>query len=168
MRQEHDLASDLVLGALAGAAATWVMGKVTTALYEQEGTRVREEENRARGNETAYARAAGKAAGLVGKQLTMSQRQEVGTAVHWALGAGAGAAYGVLKDRVPGADWGNGAAFGTAFFLAMDEGANWALGLTPGPLQFPWQAHARGLVGHLVYGMVADSVLEIGRKVVRA
>ena len=31
----------------------------------------------------------------------------------------------------------------------VDEGLNPALGLTPGPDRFPWQAHARGLAGHM-------------------
>jgi hypothetical protein len=52
-----------------------------------------------------------------------------------------------------------GVAFGTAFWLMMDEGAVYALGLTPGPTAFPWQTHARGLAGHLTFGAVADATL---------
>ena len=36
-----------------------------------------------------------------------------------------------------------------------------ALGLTPGPTAFPWQAHARGLVGHLTFGTVTDGTLRL-------
>jgi len=32
-------------------------------------------------------------------------------------------------------------------------------GMTPGPGSFPWQAHARGLVGHLVFGLAAEAAL---------
>jgi hypothetical protein len=41
----------------------------------------------------------------------------------------------------------------------MDETLTPALGLTPGPDAFPWQTHARGLAGHLVFGTVANGVL---------
>lgn len=43
----------------------------------------------------------------------------------------------------------------------MDEGAVYALGLTPGPANFPWQTHARGLAGHLVFGAVTDATLSL-------
>ena len=37
---------------------------------------------------------------------------------------------------------------------------NPVLGLTPGPMAFPWQAHARGLAGHLAYGVTSNAVLD--------
>ncbi|HVH11643.1 MAG TPA: hypothetical protein VM759_01255, partial [Longimicrobium sp.] len=66
-----------------------------------------------------------------------------------------------MRRRVPGADAAAGLAFGTFFFLAMDETANPLLGVTPGPRAFPWQAHARGLAGHAVFGAVTDAVLSL-------
>jgi hypothetical protein len=53
----------------------------------------------------------------------------------------------------------HGLGFGMAFWLLMDEGAVYALGLTPGPGAFPWETHARGLAGHLTFGAVADVTL---------
>jgi hypothetical protein len=156
---DGDLAGDLVKGALAGVAATWVMGQVTTYLYENESKQAREAEDEARGGKTAYGVAAEKAAGIVGQELSGDQRQQAGSAIHWVLGAGAGAVYGAMRHRVPAADFGNGLLFGTAFWAVVDEGANTALGLTPGPAAFPWQTHARGLAGHLVFGVAADTVL---------
>lgn len=155
-----DVLGDLVKGALAGAAATWAMGQTTTYLYERESEQAREAENEARGNKTAYGVAAEKGAAAAGVELSDEQRQRAGSALHWVLGAGAGALYGVLRDRVPGADAGAGLAFGTAFWLAVDEGGNYALGLTPGPTAFPWETHARGLAGHLVFGLSAHATLE--------
>lgn len=157
--QKGDLVGDLVKGAVAGVAATWVMGKVTSYLYENESKQARETEDEARGGNTAYGVAAEKAAGAVGKELGEEQRTRAGSAVHWALGAGAGAVYGAMRHRVPAADLGRGLLFGTAFWAVIDEGANTALGLTPPPAEFPWQTHARGLAGHLVFGVAADTVL---------
>lgn len=163
MRRNHrngtDVLGDLVKGALAGIAATWAMGPVTTYLYEHESKPARKAEDEARGNKTAYGVAAEKAAGAAGMELSEEQRQRAGMAIHWGLGAGAGAVYGVLRNRVPGADAGAGLVFGTAFWLVIDEGANYALRLTPGPTAFPWQTHARGLAGHLVFGIAAHATL---------
>ena len=42
----------------------------------------------------------------------------------------------------------------------VDEILNTALGLTPSPRAFPWQAHASGLGGNLAYGMTTEPMLE--------
>jgi uncharacterized membrane protein YagU involved in acid resistance len=68
--------------------------------------------------------------------------------------------YGALRSRFESASLARGLAFGTTFWLLMDEGAVYALGLTPGPRAFPWQTHARGLAGHLTFGAVADATLD--------
>jgi hypothetical protein len=44
--------------------------------------------------------------------------------------------------------------------MMVDELLNPVLGLTPGPLAFPWQTHARGLGGHLAFGLTTELVLE--------
>ena len=156
MGRKNDGIGDLMRGALGGIVATWVMGKVTTAMYENEDADARRREDDAREGKTAYGVAAEKMAGLAGRDLTDAERASAGSAIHWALGASAGAAYGALRHRVPGVDAASGLVFGTAFFLLADEAGNVALGLTPGPRAFPWQAHARGLVGHLVFGVAAE------------
>jgi len=157
--QNGTLAADLAKGAIAGLVATWVMGQLTTYLYEAENEEARKREDAAREGKTAYGVAAEKAAGMVGRELSDEERQRAGSAIHWVLGAGAGAAYGVMRHRIPAADLGNGLLFGTAFWAVIDEGANVALGLTPGPTEFPWQAHGRGLAGHLLFGVAADVTL---------
>lgn len=155
------LASDVVRGAMAGLAATWVMGHVTTFLHEREDEAAREREDRARDGKTSFGVAAEKAAHAVGRDLTDEQRQKYGSAIHWALGAGAGATYAVLRGRLPHTDSAGGLLFGTAFWAVVDEGANPALGLTPGPGAFPWQTHARGLAGHLAFGAAAEATLSV-------
>jgi hypothetical protein len=153
------LLADLIDGAIAGAIATWAMGQVTTVLYERERESARKREDDARHGDTAYGIAAGKAASLVGAELSDDQRKRYGEMVHWALGVGAGAAYGALRPRVDALSAAGGLLFGAAFWLLVDEGANTALHLTPAPTAFPWQAHARGLAGHLVFGSVANATL---------
>jgi hypothetical protein len=159
MSKRNDGIGDLVRGTLAGIVATWAMGRVTTYLYEEENELARRREDEAREGKTAYGIAAEKAAGIAGRDLSDQEREEAGAALHWALGAGAGAVYGALRGRVPGVDAASGLVFGTVFFLAIDEGANTLLGLTPPPEEFPWQAHARGLAGHLVFGVTSELTL---------
>jgi hypothetical protein len=158
---DGDLLTHAVRGAVAGAVATWVMGKATSYLYEHESKQARQAEDEAREGETAYGVAAEKTASAVGTELSEEQRKQVGSAIHWALGAGAGAVYGTLRGRVPAADAAGGLLFGAAFWLVVDEAANPLLGLTKGPTAFPWQTHARGLTGHLVFGLTANAVLEV-------
>jgi uncharacterized membrane protein YagU involved in acid resistance len=159
--QQRSVLGDAIDGAIAGLVATWVMGKVTTLLYERQDERATERENQARGGKSAYGVAAEKGARIIGLELSDEQRQKYGSGVHWVLGIAMGAAYGVLRPRLPHADAGHGLLFGTAFFLAVDEIGNTVLGLTPPPQEFPWQAHARGLAGHLTYGAVADTVARL-------
>jgi Protein of unknown function (DUF1440) len=133
----NQLGRDLLKGAIAGAVATFVMSKVTSYMYEHEDRDARRREDDVRGG------------------------QQDGSAMHWTLGIGAGAAYAVARRRLRFFGNTGGAAFGTAFWAVLDEGIVPLLGLTPGPAGFPWQAHARGLVGHLTFGTVTDGTLRL-------
>lgn len=161
MPHEQHLMTAALDGAVAGAVATWLMGKVTSYLYAHENTAAREREDQARHGTTSYGVAAEKTAEAAGTTLSTQERKSYGRDIHWALGIGTGALYGALRSRVPAVAVGDGLAFGLAFFLFVDEGLVYLLGLTPGPLEFPWQTHARGLAGHLVYGAAANSALAV-------
>lgn len=158
---DRRLVDGLIRGAIAGVAATWGMGKVTSYMYEHESDEARRAEKEARGGKMAFGVAAEDAAEVIGMQLTDEQRKSLGKKVHWALGIGAGALYGAGRTPGRGVQLGRGLSFGAGFYLLVDEIGNPALGLTPGPGAFPWQAHARGLVGHLAFGAVAEVVLHL-------
>jgi uncharacterized membrane protein YagU involved in acid resistance len=162
MNRERNLLADLTLGILAGVAATWVLDRATTMMYERQDEEATKREQEVMGGETAYGVAAEKAAGLAGRELSEKQRQRYGAAVHWALGAGAGALYGALRSRTSWARLGFGSLYGVLFWLLVDEGANTLLRLTPPPQEFPWESHARGLAGHLAYGVAAEAALQLG------
>lgn len=155
----QSVVTDIVVGAAAGAAATWVMSQATTWLYAWEDEQAIEQENRARDGKTAYARAAGRMSRAVNQPLSDEQQEQAGSALHWMTGIAAGAVYAAASRRWPALRRAGGLPFGTGFFLAIDEGMNTALGFTPGPRAFPWQAHARGFVGHLVFGLTVETVL---------
>jgi hypothetical protein len=146
-------------GAIAGLAATWLMGKLTDYMYEHESKAVRQKEDDARGGKTAYGVAAEKVAGIAGKTLSDDERKKAGTSIHWALGAAAGATYGLAKSGSSDLSLLRGLGFGILFWAIMDETVTPLLGLTPGPAAFPLQTHARGLAGHLVFGASVDAAL---------
>jgi uncharacterized membrane protein YagU involved in acid resistance len=157
----QDITADALFGALAGTVATLVMSQVTAVLYEREGRATRRRENRARGGSDTNTIAARKAARLFGADLTDEQAANAGAVAHHAIGAGAGAAYAVVRRQIPAPAVVRGLGFGAALWLVADEIGNPALGITPGPAAFPWQAHARGLAGHLVFGLVTEAVLSV-------
>lgn len=159
-RKRRTIALDVAIGAVAGAGATWLMDRVTQTLYDREPAEVRRREDAARGEKTAYEIAAEKSAALVDREVTETQRRQIGLAIHWTLGVSAGALYGVLRNRVRRFGIGSGIAYGAAFWILMDEAALALLGLTPPPQEFPWQTHARGLAGHLVLGGTVEAVFD--------
>ena len=159
---QHSTTADLLLGAVAGGVATVALGGVTSALYDREDRTARRREDRARGGESAYEVAADRVAKGVGVGLSNEQRSRAGTAIHYGIGVGSGSLYGAVRRSIPLPGPARGLAFGAALWLVADEGATPALGLTPGPGSFPWQTHARGLVAHLVFGLVAEGVLAAG------
>lgn len=136
------------------------MDQVLKFLYDHENPAVRRQENRARGGVPALEVMAERVAGLVGVTLSKEERQKGGTALQWVTGIGGGMLYGVLHDRVPAIRAGRGMVFGATFSLVVDEGLTPMLGFAPGPLAFPWQTHARGFTGHLVFGVVTETALE--------
>ncbi len=159
---------DAAAGAVAGAVATVALGGVTSMLYKRESPLAKQREERARGGKSAYEIAAEKAAGLVGVSLTREQKAAAGTAIHYGIGIGSGVLYGAMRRHIPVPAAVRGLGFGATVWLIADEGANPVLGLTPGPKAFPWQAHARGLAGHLVFGLVAEGVLSVADRFVSA
>ena len=50
----------------------------------------------------------------------------------------------------------------------MDELVAPLSGLSSGPLGYPWQAHARGLAGHLTVGATTDAAVRALDKMVPA
>jgi len=149
-------ALDLLLGAAAGAVATWLMDQVTTAIQERQPKRTQDAEKEASGGTSAYVNAVKKAASLAGRELDDDTTNFAASSIHWTLGVSTGALYGLLRNRLRALGIGSGVAYGAAVWLLLDEAALTALGLAPPPQKYPWQTHARGLAGHLVFGAAIE------------
>lgn len=152
------LFADAVKGAIAGAAAVWVLDRVDWFMFNHEDpeTRRRTKEVRPHGLDPSHM-AAKKMTEAAGKELTPSQPNALGLGIHYSLGIAPGALYGALHDRVPMIGTGRGLLWGLGLFLAQDEVVNAAFGLSGRPGQYPWQDHARGLIAHLAYGAALDA-----------
>lgn len=161
-RTGADVLTDAAKGAVAGALAVWAMDKVTWWLWDREDPAALERERQARPNGMDPAHdLANRVAGALGKELSPAQPHPAGVAVHFGLGMGPGAAYAVLRKRVPVVSAGGGLLFGLALSLVEDEGVAPLLGLAGAPADYPWQAHLRGVVGHLVLGAVTHATLDL-------
>lgn len=154
--------SDLTKGAIAGAVGTIALDAITWFMWDRESPRALEQERRARpeGLDPAHFVAAKVARG-VGTELSPKQPHAAGLATHLAIGILPAALYGVVRKQAPQVRAGRGLLYGLTLFLVQDELVNSVAGFSGTPTEYPWQAHARGLVGHLVYGAVTDATLDV-------
>lgn len=154
--------ADMLKGAIAGAVGAWLMDRVTWAMYRGESPEAyrQEKEAQVKGMYASHV-AAERAAAAVDVDLSSKQLDVAGQVVHYATGIVPGALYGALRNRFEVVGAGRGLLYGFGLFAVVDEGLVPVLGLSSGPAAYPWQAHTRGLVGHLVLGAVTDAVIEV-------
>jgi hypothetical protein len=159
-----ELAFDVLKGAVAGAVGVWAMDRVDWFMYERgldtPETRRQTEAARPGGMDPAHVTAK-MAADAIGVRLSSPKENPAGLAVHYSLGIMPGMLYGAMRGRVDYVGAGRGLGYGFALFVLEDEIANPLLGTAAPPGRYPWTAHARGLVAHLVYGLVTDAVLSL-------
>ncbi|HEX8163041.1 MAG TPA: DUF1440 domain-containing protein [Pyrinomonadaceae bacterium] len=98
------------------------------------------------------------AVGVFDHELTESEKETAGTAVHYAFGAGTGALYGAAAELAPVLTAGAGLPLGAAVWLTADEGLVPLLGLSKTPTEYPVSTHAYSLASHLVYGLTVELV----------
>jgi hypothetical protein len=159
---DEALLTNAIKGVVAGAIGVWVMDRVDWFAYRHESEEARKQTTAARpeGLDPAHV-LANQAAGMAGRELSPQQPHPLGVATHYGLGVGPGAIYGAVRDQFPAVTSGRGTLFGLSLFLLQDEGINAITGLSGKPSDYPWQAHGRGLLAHLVFGVVTDSVLRL-------
>lgn len=157
---------EVVKGAIAGAASVWMMDRVTWYMYRNEDPKAYKQEKKAQkgGKYVAFV-AADKIANAIGARMDDREEFIAGKTVHYLLGILPGALYGVLRHRVNGLDKGRGLLYGLGLFILMDELIAPIAGLSSGPTAYPWQAHARGLAGHLTVGLTTDTAVRALDKV---
>lgn len=168
-RKRPSLLKGTVAGLVGGAVATWVMTQFQNAVPPETFAELfGESEGGASGGESAapstVQAAAAVSEGVFGHELTKAEKKKAGPAPHYATGLTAGAAYGALTELWDHTDDGFGLPFGTLFWLAADEMAVPALGLSDPPTEQSASVHLYGLSAHLVYGLTTDLVRRLVRK----
>jgi hypothetical protein len=168
-------ATSTLAGALGGLAGSLAMNLFGRALLRVRGGReapgaapgadrtgrgVQPAQSEGSADEDATVRAAsGLYRSVIGHEPDRITRRQLGSAAHYAFGAGAGAAYGLLAARLPALRAGSGTFYGALVWALADEGLMPALGLSRGPRRLSPAVHAYALAGHVVFGAALEAVM---------
>ena len=177
--REGSVWKGLAAGALGGLVAAWTMNRFQAAWSKrsagvershgaqslQQGSPrpsgrpgQRASEGGDGGDDATERLASALSEGLLGRELTESEKESGGTAVHYAFGVTTGALYGMAAELAPAVTAGAGLPFGMLVWVAADEGIVPALGLSKPPTDYPLSTHAYSISTHLVYGLTAELV----------
>src|SRR5689334_18038877 len=149
-RSKRNMLTDVAIGQVAGIAGTVAMDqffRLWNAISKKEGDdkpQKREEPSTVKTADAIWK-------GVTRTSLPESSRKLAGQLVHYGFGAGVGAAYGALAHVDERTTRGRGILYGLGVWLAADEIAVPALGLSKGPAKAPFSSHLMGLGAHLVY-----------------
>lgn len=164
-KPENDLGSVLLKGAVAGVAASVALDRLDWFMWNRLSpeTRQRTRSVRPEGLDPGHlvARKAARAMGTDIEPKGRDNQHPAGIAVHFAIGMAPALAYAALRNRAPSLTAGGGTLFGLGLFAIHDEAMNTVTGLGARPTEYPWQAHARGLIAHLVYGAVLEGTMRL-------
>ena len=144
----------MLAGLAGGLVASWVMNLVPKP----------EPPEQQRGDDATVKAASAVSEAVAEHQLSEDEKEVAGPLVHYIFGSAMGALYGGISELWPATHAAWGLPFGMALWLAADEAAVPALGLSDPPTETPAAVHAWAVGVHLVYGLTTDTV----RRAVRA
>lgn len=159
--EDLNFVKDAALGFVAGAAGVWAMDKVSWLMYNHESQEAlrKEQEARKGDNLDTSHTAVAKVAEHLDMGIEPKQPNAIGIGLHYLLGMMPGAIYSILWHRSNAVGASRGVLYGAGLSLTQDEGMAPLLGLAASPTKYPWQAHVRGVVSHVVLGVVTDLVI---------
>ena len=152
---------DLLIGAGVGYAGSLIMDQATTWFFarQSEVSRAREAEIEPGGTPVLGGR---KIARLARWEVDDGTAGKIGLVVHRTLGV----SYGLVATKlVTGGRPPLVAGFltGAAAFFAVDE-AVMSTAFVPPPWEYPAEAHLRGALGHLAYGLSVGAMLALAQR----
>lgn len=158
--RQHALTTALI-GAAAGAVGTAALDSIDWWMWDREdpAARRRTEQVRPRGEPPADV-LVGRIEDATGTGVDQESHQKRGVAMHYAIGIAPAVGYALFRDRLPVRGVARGALYGFGLWLMQDEVTNTVTGLGAKPQDYPWQAHARGLVAHVAYGVTTELALD--------
>lgn len=151
--------ADLGIALISGYIGTKVMEPVSMKLYEMESDADRQREDAVRPG-PPYDIAAEKTAGLLGVQLSDTQKQTAGLVFHYGLGMGWAPVYTFLRRHTSLNPLLAGLVAGAAMSLIVDEGLTPMLGFSAPNKAYPLATHLRGVVAHLTFGVGVAAAAE--------
>lgn len=150
----------LMRGVVAGAVGTWALDRADWYMWDRVNEEARQRTRSVRPNREPPAHVlASKAEELLDLDPSRERHAAAGQAVHFGIGVVPAIAYAFVRDKLPGRGVARGLMFGGGMFAVQDELMNSMSGLGAAPRDYPWQAHARGLVAHLIYGVATELTL---------
>lgn len=167
-REERSILKGLAAGIAGGLVASFVMDQFQYAWNSiaenmQKSGSGKSKDQSENGKKDEQEPATVKAAeaiseGVLDHELTKPEKKYAGPAVHYAMGGGSAAIYGVAAEFLPQVTAGAGLPFGTAVWLIADEIAVPAFGLSKSPFKYPASTYAYALASHFVYGLSTEIV----------
>lgn len=95
---------------------------------------------------------------LLGRPLTLSEKEMAGPVMHYLFGAALGAVYGIASEKDSSAAHGAGIPYGIGVWLFADEIGMHAAGFATRPDDYPVSRHAAALASHIVFGLTLEGV----------
>jgi uncharacterized membrane protein YagU involved in acid resistance len=147
-------------GLVAGAIGAWVMGRATWAMQDCERRDAIGRERAAWPEELDVSHLLGyRIAKTLGAPVSRDQPSTFGMVTHYLLSIGPAVLYAAMRERDLHFASDRGLLYGFAIFAVWDEVLSAAAGIAGPPQAYPWQAHLRGLVGHLSLGVATHVAL---------
>ena len=150
----------LLRGLVAGAIGAWVMDRTTWMLQDRQKRQAIRQEREAWPDRLDVSHALGyKLAATAGLPVAKDQPSTLGMTTHYLLSIGPAMLYAAVRERGLHFAADRGLLYGFLIFILWDEALSAAVGVAGPPAQYPWQAHLRGLVGHLALGVATHVAL---------
>lgn len=146
----------LLVGMLAGAAASAVMDLYWAVVEHLPGERPEQKPKKGGGQKedkpSTQIIADRVSAAVTGKEVPKEAKPAAGVAVHYVTGMLQGSLFGLVSALRGRSGLFAGLLYGVAIWLFLDEIALRALDIAPDPKKVPKKLHAEALGAHLVYG----------------
>ncbi len=148
------------MGMAAGAIGVWALDRTDYFFWDREAPETRAATTAVRPHgEPPAGVTVTQLEEASGRELDEKQHAAAEQAVHYAIGIVPAAGYALVRDKLPVPGPARGLLYGLGVFLLQDEGMSAVTSLGADPRDYPWQAHGRGLVAHLVYGLATELAL---------
>lgn len=154
-----ETAAELTAGIVGGIVATQINDIVEKAFWRAtpEQEKAREPETQDDSSADAAAR---KLLECVHDHPPKQLQKVVKKGIHFGLGAAWGPLYCWLRRHTGMTPYAAGVTSGVALSLIVDEALNPLLRITPPPRAYPASTHVRGIVTHVVWGLICGAVAE--------